>query len=948
MGPTQPTVESLRRWTYAATAVLSLSLIGVAAARDDRGPVHEILFAGSFLAGATLCVCSWRLSSGRDARSGIRSEEGFRYALESVGDGVWDYETSTGACYYSPSWRAMFGFGADEPLDTIQEWVLRIHPEDRSITKAAYAGYVNGASSKYVCEYRLRTKDGEYRWVQSRGKFITDAAGRTTSRMIGTTIDISARKEAERVATDRRDLLRAVVDNIPIAIALCDRHEKIELANAEARSLLGNEAIPLCPTVCGVCRSADRCIGAAPADARWLEADRRDQEGKLRRLQYATIPLPSGMVLIIAQDVTARHETERLLLERENLLKRAVCHAPVPLMVYDESGTVLAISDTWCELSGYAREEIPTIRRWTELAYGARSNQVEGMITSLFDLSARKHEGDFHIRCRAGEERIWDFSSSPVGHAANGRKLMISVAVDVTELRATSRRLSLAEQALRATPTPVLVTDPNGIIQWVNPAFNQVTGYSDAEVIGATPRILNSGKQSREVYENLWATIRRGEVWRGQLCNRKKDGGLYYQEMIVAPVRDAEGKINHYVAVQSDVTSQRQLEQQLARAQRLESIGLLASGLAHDLNNVLTPIVLSLAFLRETAATKEDRDCLKLIDQAAQRGAGIIRQVLSFARGLGGQQVELEPTALVREVVQLVHQTFPKNISVISEMAGNECKVNGDPTGLHQALLNLAVNARDAMPDGGRIAFSTRGVVIAERSAALAVSPGRYVEISVTDTGCGIPAEVVEHVFDPFFTTKPVGSGTGLGLSSVYGIVRAHKGAIELRSRPGDGTVASIYLPVAEAPGPAAVASPERVQRTKVSKGHGQKILVVDDEPLIRLMMAKILSARNLEIVEADNGEQALNLFRLGPSSFALVITDMMMPRMGGGDLVRAIRRLDPCMPVIAISGLPSSAEKDPSSIDVSGLGINTYLTKPFTEAELLAAIAAEVAIDLK
>lgn len=501
-------------------------------------------------------------------------------------------------------------------------------------------------------------------------------------------------------------------------------------------------------------------------------------------------------------------------------------------------------------------------------------------------------------------------------------------------------RLHLMQAAIEAAPSGIVIADAAGRIEWVNPAFTQMTGYRLEDIAGFTPGILKSGRQGPEFYEKLWSAIESGQVWSGDLQNQRKDRSVYWEHMVIAPVTTASGAIEHYVAIKQDITAQKQMELQVARTQRLESIGLLAGGIAHDLNNVLSPILMAMDIFKLRYPSAEDRDRFEMVRKSAERGASIVRQVLTFARGLDGERMRICPSHLIKEVRQLLCETLPRNIEIPLEIEGALPMIIGDPTQIHQVLLNLGVNARDAMRGtGGVLTFGARRVAVGEgrgTDSGLRVPSGDYVEISIRDTGCGIAPEVMERMFEPFFTTKPRGEGTGLGLSTVLGIVRGHGGGLDVTSRPGQGTVFTVLLPVApsEHPERAQAASQERLA------GRGRAVLVVDDEEPVRSVISMTLEASGFVSVTAPDGVRALELFEKDASILFAVILDRVMPRLGGEEVARRIKAVRPELPIILTSGLlsePSEAE-DREGESYRELG-DVVLQKPFSQAELLGAL---------
>lgn len=409
-----------------------------------------------------------------------------------------------------------------------------------------------------------------------------------------------------------------------------------------------------------------------------------------------------------------------------------------------------------------------------------------------------------------------------------GERVLQAVIRDITWRKQTEQHLRQLSRAVEQSPCTVVITDTLGNIQYVNPKFTATTGYTSEEAMGENPRVLKSGENGPEEYKELWNTITAGHEWRGIFHNKRKNGELFWESASISPITDEGGTITHFLAVKEDITERKLMEEKILRAQRMESIGALAGGMAHDLNNILAPIMMSASMLREESLSAEVRGQLIAgVEEAAQRGADIVNQVLTFARGAKGKHIVLNAQALARQVGQFVRETFPKSIAFSLELPETLRNITGDSTQLYQVLLNLCVNARDAMPEGGSLRLAAENDEVNEPSSlAPEAKPGCYVRFSVADTGSGIAQEIADRIFEPFFTTKEPGKGTGLGLSTVIGILRSHDGFVTVDSEPGHGAAFNVWLPATtEAAAPAGDA-----YKSPVRRGHGETILIVDDE----------------------------------------------------------------------------------------------------------------------
>ena len=496
--------------------------------------------------------------------------------------------------------------------------------------------------------------------------------------------------------------------------------------------------------------------------------------------------------------------------------------------------------------------------------------------------------------------------------------------------------LTLSETVLRAveqSPVSIGITDAAGLIQYVNPSFALACGYGHEQLRGQTMRILNSGATTPEQYRELWDTITSGRVWRGQFCNRRSTGDLFWERESIFPMRDDGGRITHFVTVKEDITELRELEDHLRRSQRMEAVGTLASGIAHDLNNILSPMLLLPELLKESVKGEKDVELLDLIAQGAQRASDVVKQLLTFIRGSGGERVPLHLRHLLNEFQSLLAETFPREIVLHFDVSPNLLPVLGETTQLHQVLLNLCMNSRDAMPGGGTITVHAANTVVDAELARVSplAKPGPHVLISVTDTGHGMTPKVMERVFDPFFTTKGIGAGTGLGLSTALGIVRSHGGFMTVSSKPNEGATFRIYLPGAHSDSLA----PSRVATTGLPEGNSELILIVDDEPSIRGATRMALETHGYRALVASGGADGLVLFRQHASEISLVLTDVMMPGMSGVAMLREMLAIEPRLRALVMTGMTSNSNR----VEIAALGVGEPLAKPFRPRDLIAAV---------
>jgi len=497
------------------------------------------------------------------------------------------------------------------------------------------------------------------------------------------------------------------------------------------------------------------------------------------------------------------------------------------------------------------------------------------------------------------------------------------------------RKLS---QAVEQSADTVIITDRFGTIEYVNPAFEALTGHSRADVCGKTPRILKSGEQGPEVYQEMWKTLLAGNVYRGILVNRKKNGELYYVEESICPVRDPQGVITHFVANGRDLTERLRLEAQLLQAQKMDAIGRLAGGVAHDFNNLLT-IITSYSELALDAVAESSPLEAKIheILLAARRAAELTRQLLAFSRKQRQALRVMELNQIVSSIAKMLPRLIGEDI-VFTFVPGDHIgRVRIDPVQIEQVLMNLAANARDAMPQGGHLSIETSHVRLDDEyilGKPAVMSPGDYALITVTDDGTGIAREHLPHIFEPFYTTKPLGQGTGLGLATVYGIVKQNKGFIWAYSEPGSGTVFKVYLPCVT--GPEVPQEAERFRSAAVTRG-SETILLVEDEQAVRQATAEFLRQHGYNVLEAKDGVDALASAKAHASNIDLLVTDVVMPNMSGGELAKEIQRLSPQTKLLFVSGYAGKTVLDHKVVDLD----TNFLQKPYGLKDLSLKIRA-------
>jgi len=478
----------------------------------------------------------------------------------------------------------------------------------------------------------------------------------------------------------------------------------------------------------------------------------------------------------------------------------------------------------------------------------------------------------------------------------------------------------------------ILVSDLDGRVRYWNQGAERLYGWAAQDAVGSRlSELLELDVAAVAVGRT---EVQRHGEWTGELALRTRDG----RDLVVASrwtlVRDGSGAPAAVLAIETDITTRRHLEAQYLRAQRMESIGTLAGALAHDLNNVLTPIAMSIDLLRDGTRDPGSLEILETIETSVRHGADLVRQVLTFARGMEGRRTAVGVRQLVRDIAQLTRESMPTTVAIDTDIAGDVASVIGEPSQLHQVLLNLVANARDAMPRGGALTLGARNVQIDERLPDMGprARPGPFVALRVSDTGPGIPPEVEARLFEPFWTTKEVGQGAGLGLPTARAIVRSHGGFISLSSEVGHGATFTVHLPAAEV-----LESLAGEAASDLPRGRGELVLLVDDEAVVRAITQQALEAVGYRVMAARDGAEAIAMYLARREDIAVVLTDVRMPVMDGIATVQALRRINPEARIVAASG-PSAGRSESALAEA---GVRWFLPKPYAPEPLLRTLRA-------
>ena len=665
-----------------------------------------------------------------------------------------------------------------------------------------------------------------------------------------------------------------------------------------------------------------------PVEKEWIRKDGSRVPVYLSAASFEDTP---GQGVTFAVDLTDRKRAEEAQRISEERFSHAFEYAPNGIILISPEGQVITANRHLCDLVGYSLGELSN-KTFPEITHPDDVPKEAELIQRMLADEISFYQMDKRYVHKQGHE-IWvQLHASLVRDANNHPLYFIKQVQNVTEIRCAHQQIAEQAALIDEASDAIFSRDLNHCVTFWGKAAQRILGWTVEEAKGQHVKDLL--KMDSAKFAEADEGLRANGYWNGELQKTTKLGVPLIFNSRWTLLRDAGGEPHSILTIASDITERKKLEQQFLRAQRMESIGTLAGGIAHDLNNILAPIMMSIDVLKSISDKPEAMEILETIRVSAKRGADIVRQVLSFARGVEGKKIEVQPKHILEDVENIVKNTFPKSVEVRTTIPRDTWTILGDPTQIHQILLNLCVNARDAMPNGGKLTLTVENFVLDNQYSVMSheAKPGPYVQISVTDSGTGIPPQLLERIFEPFFTTKEVTKGTGLGLSTVMAIVKSHEGTINVYSELGKGTTFKVYLPALES-------SPEKrkvqTQRVSLPRGNGETILVVDDEASILTITCQTLLAFGYRVLKAADGAEAVALYARHEHEVAVVLTDMMMPVLDGCALIHALKRINPAVKIIAASGL--NAEGNVAK--VTEAGVNHFLTKPYTAGTLLKTL---------
>ncbi len=755
-------------------------------------------------------------------------------------------------------------------------------------------------------------------------------------------LDTTELRKAEEESRKSENRWRAMFTTANEAILLLDKRYDVIACNELACKLYRySEQELLQKNLWDLCADESRQHCAAmmksttqQGGTRW-ETFNLKKDGTVFSAEISSAPLYVEFdiqYLHIVRDLTERRRTEHALRESEELYRSMVSASPDAIVIVDLNFMLTFASPKAFSVFGYSPDVDIKAKSIFDFLPASEHRRVQHALISTL---RRVYSGPGELQGKTADGTIIELEANPevIYNARQEATGWVLILRNISERKKAQDELVKLRKAVETSEEVIFITSVDGIITFINPAFTKLYGYQPEEVIGkVTPRILKSGKMEMGEYQHFWSTLLSKQTMKMELINKTKDGRFVTLEISVNPILGENNIILGFLALQRDITERKSLEQQFLRTQRLESLGMLAGGIAHDLNNIISPISMASEILRYRFKEPEHQQIIDTIETSAKRGGDIVKQILTFARGVGGKFGSVQIKHILKDLLDMMKETFPRLITIQSDIAKNLWMIQADATQIHQVIMNLCVNARDAMPEGGTLTLRAENVVIDEELARtnIGAKPGNYILVTVQDSGIGIPSSIIDKIFDPFFTTKDVGKGTGLGLSTAYSIIQNHKGFLILSSELGKGTTFKVYFPADES-----TTTEILEQRSVLPFGNGEVILIVDDERSIRDVTQETLKMFNYTAVTTSDGLEAVTLFTQMSEHINLLLVDMMMPVMDGAATIRAMRKIKPKLKIIAASGLLTDV---PGSDTLDGT-VNAFLQKPYTAEVLLKTV---------
>ncbi len=892
----------------------------------------------------TFGITALRVRAKKDlAEQAIReSEDRYRLIADNTADTISVFDMNLKPVFVSPSIQKLRGITVQEALSESLDRILT--PASLQKVQSVYSdqmvleqsGNVD-PSRTVLLELEEYCKDGSTKWVELAASFVRDSQLHP-SGIITITRDITRRKQAEQKLIESEHKYRSLAESSPDIIVRYNTLCQEVYNNRNLSSILSFEGFlppenlseqhPLSDDLDQYFIKLKKVIDSGLSDE--LELNTRNSSCESQTFNIRFVPEYNNDDIIIGamaigRDITERKHAEEALRESEEKYRTIFNNSPLGIFRSTIEGRFLEVNTSLAQMLGFVSpdtviHEIQDIGKQVYVHTEDRRQVIAQLLNSTnniqFQTQFRKNDGtEFTVNLYV--KLVFD----AVGHPA----FLEGIVENITERIHAEESLRKLSHAVEQSPASIVITDTIGNIEYVNPKFTEITEYLQSEVIGKNVRLLKSGEQSPETYKRLWDTITSGMEWRGEFHNKKKNGELYWEFASISPIFDGSGTITHFVAVKEDITEHKRLEEQLRQAQKMEAIGQLAGGIAHDFNNMLG-VILGHSEIALSQIDQPNRVIANLdeIQKAAERSANLTHQLLAFARKQTVNPKVLNLDETVEGMLKMLRRLIGEDIDLTWLPGAAEWQVNIDPSQIDQILANLCVNARDAINDIGKISIETHTILVdhfycSEHPEAVS---GEFVLLTVSDNGCGMNKEVLKKLFEPFYTTKDIGKGTGLGLATVYGIVKQNNGFINVYSEPGLGTTFKIYLP-------RYVSKSSKIENDSLvpPPNGNETILLVEDEPTILNLTKLMLEQLGYRVLIASKPLDAIQLSEEFEEDIHLLITDVVMPNLNGRDLAKKLIAHRDNLKYLFMSGYTADVIAYHGVLDK---GVN-FIQKPFS-----------------
>jgi len=885
---------------------------------------------------------------GRDITKKKQSEDALRESEAKLVEaqhiakiGRWDLDFVSNTLEWSDEIYTLLEINREEYSPAYETMLSFIHPDDRERLNQTFQK-ARENKTIYELEHRLLMPDGRIKWVNELGRFEYDDLG-APFKGFGTAQDITDRKITEQALRESESNFEAITNQSAFGITVADLDGLYTFVNPAFCEMVGysNEEL---------LRMSVFDMKAKDQDHSSFEKSKTSEEGFPIEVVLARkdgtefvaevvgkIVSISGeqRVLEIVSDITRRQQAEDELEKQDELLRKSQGIAHVGSWELDTVNHVLSWSEETYQIFGVEPQEFTgSYEAFMEIVHPDDREKVNTAYSNSLEDGSDGYEIEHRIILpTTGEVRFVYEKCEHIRDESEQVIRSVGMVQDITGRKQAAEEKERLLAAINQASETVVITNAEGRIQYVNPAFEKVSGYSKEEVMGKNPRVLKSGEQDDVFYQTMWKILAAGETWSGRFANRKKDGTLYSEDVTISPVKDSTGKIINYVAIKTDITTELAWEKQYRQTQKLESVGRLAGGVAHDFNNILQTITgFCGLILADMDPQSEQRQDVIEIKKAAQLAGELTQQLLTFSRKQPTEYKEMDLNTVLSEGKKMLQQVLGENLQLQFELDSSLPPVRADASQILQVAMNLVVNARDAMLDGGTIALSTLKLEITKKDFSKLPNSkaGKFICFMVKDMGCGMDEKQLRSIYEPFFTTKKLGKGTGLGLSVVYGIVEEHGGWIDVKSEPEHGTSFKICLPVYEASVPGA--DDEVISYDSFM---GRRILLVEDDAVVRELTAEILQDVGYAVSVAADASEAKKLFFEKNGNFDLLLSDVVLPGQDGIDLAEFLLKQSPTLAILISSGCPDGRIREGI---ISEKGFN-YIQKPFNLHKLLSEV---------